>query len=147
MRHINIWKCVQFRCYFRHVWADGMNKRGLVICCPVHLREWRGKQDERLPQTSMQVVSESNQQAHCWMHARGRLGTNLLHLEIKTFNSGCLSQPLRVSNERKFSALHEEIEGNHSKGLDSTLSSCTLLAGAWRLNPTASGQGVFKTLK
>ena len=65
------------------------------------------------------------------------------HLEIRMFNS--LSQPLRISDKRKFSELHEGIKGNHAKGLYSTLSSCALLAGAWRLNPTASG--VFITFQ
>ena len=39
--------------------------------------------------------------------------------------------------------LHEGIGENQASGLYSTLSSCALLAGAWHLNPTASG--VFKT--
>ena len=45
----------------------GMNKRGLLIQgsigCPAYLRELRGKQGERLLQTRMQVVAESNQTA------------------------------------------------------------------------------------
>ena len=44
-----------------------MYKRGLLsqgsIGCPSHPREWPGKQGERLLQTRMQVVAESNQTA------------------------------------------------------------------------------------
>ena len=44
-----------------------MNKRGLLIQGTIgylaHLQEWRGKQGERLLQTRMQVVAESNQTA------------------------------------------------------------------------------------
>ena len=84
----------------------------------------------------MHLVAESNQTAT-------GLGTNLRHLEIGTFN--CLSKPLRISNKRNFSELHEGMKGNHARGLYSTLSCCALWAGAWRLNPTASD--VFKTSK
>ena len=49
------------------------------------------------------------------------------------------------SNKRKSSEMHEGIEGNHAGCLYSTLSSCTLWAGAWHLNPTSIG--VFQEIK
>ena len=65
----------------RHVRAHGMNKRGLVIQeligCPAHLQGWRGKQGERLLQTRMQVVAESNQTATLLDACEGLVGHQL----------------------------------------------------------------------